>query len=65
VTLLRGSFTSRQKDSESELQVREVLHKQQIEGDLNGAILESGNDIRTIQLLLATAAVRQPRIIFG
>jgi hypothetical protein len=38
VTLVTGSFTSTQKVSESELQFGEVLHQQQVEGDLNGAI---------------------------
>ena len=38
VTLLTGSFTSAQKVRESELQFGEVLHQQQVEGDLNGAI---------------------------
>ena len=38
VTLLTGSFTSAQKVSESELQFREALHKQQVESDFNGAI---------------------------
>ena len=38
LTLLTGSFTSAQKVIEAELQFGEVLHQQQVEGDLNGAI---------------------------
>jgi hypothetical protein len=38
VILLTGSFTSAQKVSESELRFRAARRKQQVEGDLNGAI---------------------------